>query len=112
MPGESYSFSFEAKGGEYLSFATMLVHTNDLFFAPSRRGIELFNGHMPVEGNITSEIYLWDAGTETNEYPGAGIHQPARLNGGIDENGVVMMVDDGFVYPDTDMVIKVTIMKN
>lgn len=112
MPGESYSFSFEAKAGEYLSFASMLVHTNDLFFAPDQRGLELFKGKIPMEGTVTNYIKLWDAGTEVNEYPGAGIHQPARLNGGTAENGKVMMVSDGFTYPDVDQIIKVSIMKN
>ena len=78
LPGHSYSFSFNAKGGEYLSFATMLVHTNDLFFAPEERGIRLYHGNRPIDGTITERIMLWDAGTEVNEYPGAGIHQPAR----------------------------------
>jgi hypothetical protein len=112
MPGQSYSFSFDAKGGEYLSFATMLVHTNDLFYAPSERGIRLFNGNLAAEGSITTEIKLWDAGTEVNEYPGAGIHQPARLNGGVDENGVVMMVDDEYTYPAINQVIEVNITRN
>jgi len=111
MPGQTYSFTFDAKGGEYLSFATMLVHTNDLFFAPAQRGIKLFNGNQAIIGEITSDIKLWDAGTEVNEYPGAGIHQPARLNGGIDENGNVMMVNDGFMYPDVGQIINVTIEK-
>ena len=111
MPGESYRFSFEAKAGEYLSFASMLVHTNDLFFAPEQRGIELFKGKTPMVGNITTYIKLWDAGTEMNEFPGAGIHQPARLNGGVEENGNVMIVKDGFTYPDVEQIIKVTIEK-
>ena len=112
MPGDSYSFSFKANIGEYLSFATMLVHTNDLFFAPGERGIRLFKGDWPADGNITQKIKLWDAGTEVNEYPGTGIHQPARLNGGVDENGVVMPVDDEFTYPDVDQVVEVTISLN
>jgi hypothetical protein len=111
LPGNSYSFSFEAKPGEYLSFATMLVHTNDLFFAPDQRGIRLFKGSTPIDGEITAEIKLWDAGTEVNEYPGAGIHQPARLNGGLDENGAVMMVNDVFMYPKVNQLIKVTIVQ-
>lgn len=109
LPGQSYSFSFDAHQGEYLSFATMLVHTNDLFFAPEQRGIRLFLGNEALEGTITERIYLWDVGTEKNEYPGAGIHQPARLNGGIDEHGTVMMVNDGFAYPHVDQVIDVSI---
>lgn len=111
FPGQSYSFTFDAKGGEYISFATMLVHTNDLFFATPERGFRLFKGNTPMEGTITEYIGLWDAGTEVNEYPGAGIHQPARLNGGVDENGNVMPVKDEFTYPDVDKIIKVTITK-
>ena len=112
MPGHSYTFDIHAKAGEYLSFATMLVHTNDLFFSPDERGIRLFHGHEPMTGEITEYIGLWDAGTEVNEYPGAGIHQPARLNGGVDEDGIVMPVDDEFTYPAVDKMIKVTITKN
>jgi len=112
LPGQSYSFSFDARGGEYLSFATMLVHSNDLFFAPDERGIRLFKGNDATEGSITTQILLWDAGTEVNEYPGAGIHQPARLNGGVDENGVVMRIDDNYTYPAINQVLEVTITKN
>lgn len=111
-PGETTTFTIDVKGGEYLSFATMLVHTNDLFFSPDERGIRLFKGNTPMTGEITEYIGLWDAGTEVNEYPGAGIHQPARLNGGVDEGGVVMPVDDEFTYPAVSDMIKVTITKN
>lgn len=109
LPGESYSFSFQAQAGDYLSFATMLVHTNDLFFALDDSGIQLFNGEMPISGDLTSQVYLWDAGTEVNQFPGAGINQPARLNGGDVENGNVMQVNDGFTYPAVSAMIKVTI---
>lgn len=50
----------------------MLVHSNDLFFAPAERGIRIFNGHMATEGSITTQVILWSAGTEVNEYHGAG----------------------------------------
>lgn len=110
MPGEKYTFSFEANDGDYLSFASMLGQSNDLFFAPGGdMGIRLFNEMEPVSGDVTSMVMLWDAGTEVNEYPGAGIHQPSQMNGGMDENGHVMMVDDDFTYPEVDQIIKVTI---
>ena len=112
LPGDSYNFSFQAEAGEYLSFASMLVHTNDFFFAPDEMGISLFSGDQGISGDITNNIKMWDAGTEVNEFPGAGIHQPARLNGGMDENGSVMMANDGFNYPDVDEIVKVTIVKN
>lgn len=109
LPGSSYTFTVTAEQGAYLNFATMLVHSNDLFYAPSSMGIKLWNGSMPVSGDVTSQIMLWDAGTELNEEPGVGIHQPARLNGGVDENGVVKIVNDGFSYPTINKSIKVTI---
>ncbi len=111
LPGNTYSFTFEAEEGDYLNFATMLVHTNDLFFAFDDTGIALFNNGTAVIGDVTSSIQLWDAGTEVNEYPGAGNNQPARggANSGADENGKVRPVNDSFTYPSVNSAIKVTI---
>ncbi|MCB0560644.1 MAG: spondin domain-containing protein [Lewinellaceae bacterium] len=111
MPGASYSFTFDAEEGAYLNLATMLVHTNDLFYAYGEGGLALFNNGMPVNGDITGNIQLWDAGTEVNEYPGAGNHQPARGGGdsGPDENGIVQPVNDAFTYPAVSDAIRVTI---
>lgn len=109
FPGSSYEFTFEAERGDRLSFATMFVQSNDLFYAPGQSGIELFNSNGPMSGDITMYLDLWDAGTEVNEYPGAGIHQPPRNNGGPSENGLVMKVDDAFSYPATNNVLRVTI---
>jgi len=106
FPGESYSFMIQAKPGDYLSFASMLGKSNDLFFSPGDMGIRLFQGRAPISGDITSHVMLWDAGTEVNEYPGAGIHQGP---GGVDESENVMMVNDGFTWPTASQVIKVTI---
>ena len=52
---------------------------------------------------------LYDAGTEPNELPGVGLHQPARLNGGTDEMGQVMVVNDEFTYPSVTNTVKITI---
>ena len=111
LPGGSYSFTFDATEGDYLSLATMLVHTNDLFYAFTDGGWPLFNNGVANEGNATADIFLWDAGTEVNEYPGAGNNQPARGGGnsGPAENGNVRVVDDGFTYPSISNSIKVTI---
>ena len=109
MPGNSYEFTFDAEEGDYLSFATMLVHTNDLFFSPTDMGIALFSGGTAMSGNITSKVMLYDTGTEVNEQPGVGLHQPARLNGGTDEMGNVMVVNDSFTYPTVANIVKITI---
>ena len=106
FPGQKYQFSVAAGAGEYLSFASMLGASNDLFFAPGEMGIKLFDGAVPLSGDITSKIMLWDAGTEVNEYPGAQTAVDAE------EGANVMMVDDGFMYPDVNQIIKVTIRKN
>lgn len=119
FPGESYTFTFEANPGDYLSFATMLVQSNDLFFAPDERGVGLFRaGDEPISGDITDEVQLWDAGTEVNEAPGAGPNQAPRQagpnTGDAEEGGTVHEVDvmmsaDGFRYPGIADVIRVTI---
>ena len=110
FPGESYEFTFNASDGDMLSFATMLVQTNDLFIGPM--GISLFTNGQPISGDITSSMKLWDAYTEVNELPGAGNNQAPRQSGpntGTDESGHVMEVSDGFTYPSISSMIKVTI---
>ena len=118
FPGESYSFTFDANPGDYLSFATMLVQSNDLFYAPDERGVGLFDAAgSPISGDITADVQLWDAGTEVNEAPGAGPDQAPRQTGpdiGDDEDGTITEVDvtmsaDGFYYPAISDVIRVTI---
>ena len=114
MPGQSYEFTFTASTGDYLSFATMFVQSNDLFLAPGDRGIALFSDPNGIEGDISNEIMLWDAGTEANEYPGVGPNQPMRQAGpntGVDENGNVRLVDDGYIYLDELETVKVTLIK-
>jgi hypothetical protein len=113
-PGMAYEFSFMASRGQRLTTAEMFGQSNDLFYAPSERGIELFDASgTPVSGDITSQMVLWDAGTEVNEEPGFGPNQAPRqsaVNTGMDEHGTVRPVNDGkFVYPRVADVIKVTI---
>lgn len=116
LPGSAYSFSFSAQPGEYLSFTTMLVQSNDLFFAPQDYGIALFDDMgAPVTGDITEAVLLWDAGTEANEEPGVGENQAPRQSGpdtGDDEMGVVTTIDkamDGFSYPAVNELIRATL---
>jgi hypothetical protein len=94
-PGSSYSFTFEAVPGDYLSFATMFVQSNDWFFAPSSSGIALFDGATPIVGDITNQVTLWDAGTEVDETPGEGQNQAPRQsdpNTGDDQNAAIAAV--------------------
>ncbi len=111
VPGDRYEFSFNANPGDYVSIASMLVETNDLFFAFAEGGLELFPLGLPLNGEVTNKIQLWDSGTESNEFPGAGCFQPLR-NGAkesTDEHGVVQPVNDAFIYPAISDLVRVTI---
>ena len=110
--GNAYEFSFIARPGDRLSFATMYVQSNDLFLAPGETGIALFIDGQPISGDVTDQIGLWDAGTEVNEAPGVGANQAPRqaaANTGADEGGVVRLVDDGFTYPAVADIVRITI---
>ncbi len=102
LPGDdsAYEFSFYAGPSTVpgtttrLSFATMYVASNDLFLAPLGSGIVLYDEQgQPVNGDITDQVFLWDAGTEVNEEPGSE-SQPPTNTGGEDENGVVQLLDE------------------
>lgn len=115
FPGEYYEFSFEAQEGDYLSLATMLVQSNDLFVAFDDMGLALFNNGVAKTGDVTSMLMIWDAGTEVNEYPGAGNNQAPRQtdsNTGTSESKAVMLVDNEFVLPSVEQLVRVTIRFN
>lgn len=99
-PGQVYEFTFTAPPGARLSFASMFGQSNDFFVAPDEEGIELYPGGVPVAGDVTSEISLWDAGTEINQEPGAGADQAPRQaapdTGADDPNDLVRLADDTF----------------
>ena len=111
--GESYSFTITAMPGDRLSLATMLVQSNDLFFAFAPSGVALFDGaDMPLSADLSAQLTLWDAGTEVNEYPGAGPNQAPRQAGpntGSEESGEVGPVDDGYSYPLASDYIRVSV---
>jgi hypothetical protein len=115
--GASGTFRFSATPGQRLSLATMFVQSNDFFFADSGNGIKLFDGVTPISGDITSEIALWDAGTEQDTAPGTGefqkpVQDATATNVGPQEDGVVTLASqtgDGFDLPATDQVIRITI---
>lgn len=113
LPGGAYEFSFVGAEGERVSFATMFVQSNDLFFAANPHGIDLFDEEgNATTGDITSLISLWDAGTEVNEAPGEGANQPPRqadANTGESENGVVHVIEDGMEYPAVSELISATL---
>ena len=115
LPGQP--FMFTASPGDKLQFATMFVQSNDLFFAPRNGGIALFDaGGRAMHGKVTSQVALFDAGTEVNQAPGAGPDQAprqAKPNTGMAEQVAIAHAadrHDGFAYPPIEAVIDVEIM--
>ena len=77
MPGESISFQFYAAKGQAITFASMYGLSNDLFFAPANPGIMLYDeAGMPIEGDVSAQVKLWDNGTRVNEKPGPDTSHP------------------------------------
>ena len=114
FPGEAYGFEFDAPPGSYVSFATMMVQSNDLFYAPDEMGIPLWMNGVQTSGDVTSYVQLWDAGTEADQEPGLGSDQAPRQagpdTGADDENNTVRLAEDTYGnLPAVDEVIKVTI---
>lgn len=82
LPGDTYQWTFNGAPGDRLSIATMLVQSNDYFFAPDELGIPLYNASgQPLSGDVTQYVKLWDAGTEGDEVPGQGSNQAPRQSG-------------------------------
>ncbi|MFN2565877.1 MAG: spondin domain-containing protein [Gemmatimonadaceae bacterium] len=117
-PGKAYEFTVSAAPGQKLTLAFMFGQSNDWFYAPGRKGIALFDaGGKPLSRDITGDLSLWDAGTETNEEPGLGANQAPRQaapNTGIAERKPIRLVrqlkgEYGEKAPRTADVIRVTV---
>ncbi|MEO7035908.1 MAG: spondin domain-containing protein, partial [Polyangiaceae bacterium] len=120
LPGAKYQFTFDAKPGDSLSFASMLAATNDVFLSPGANGIALFaTDGTPVTGDVSSLVSLWDAGTEGNEEPGIGpntVTNQLAPNTGTAGEGKVQLLSavttDTYSYPSAQSVLKVTLATN
>jgi len=78
-PGEYYDIDFVASPGANMSFVSMSSISNDWLFAPTGQGVEIFDADgQPILGDITDQVYLWDAGTEEEN--------PATFGGGSPED--------------------------
>jgi hypothetical protein len=111
-PGQAYEFEITAEPGQALSLAWMFGQSNDLFYA-NDRPIALFDAAgKPVQGDMTAQLSLWDAGTEVNEEPGLGPNQGPRqasLDAGVVEHEPIAHLHDRFRYPRTGDVLRLTI---
>ena len=112
VPGKGYEFEVAAIPGQSLSVAWMFGQSNDLFYS-NDRPITLFDAAgKPVNGDMTAQLSLWDAGTEVNEEPGLGPNQGPRQktsDAGVAEHQAVAHVRDRFTYPRTSNVLRLTI---
>ena len=112
-PGGTYNFSFTASPGMTLSMTMMFGQSNDLFYAPGANGIALFDSKgMPVGGDVTSQLILWDAGTEVDQELGIGPDQGPRQkapNTGAAQNGVVTKAKNVAFYTKNAELFRVTI---
>ena len=112
-PGKAFEFTVSAAPGQRLTLAMMFGQSNDLFYAPGSKAIALFDSKgQPLTTDITSQLQLWDAGTEVNEEPGLGANQAPRQaapNAGVAEKGNVLLVKDQFHYPSVRDVVRVSI---
>jgi hypothetical protein len=84
-PDESYELTVEPNEVfRYLTFATMVLETNDAFISNGPTGVELMDrdGNPRSSEAITDDLErtlgTYDAGTEANEVPGVGPHQAPR----------------------------------
>jgi len=112
LPGQSTTITFSAAKGEALSFATMYGWSNDLFFAPANPGILVYdNNGNPIDGDVSSQIKLWDNGTRINQPPGATVNHPGTAdNKNITEvNGTDAQ---GNTYLPASQLVKATLKYN
>jgi hypothetical protein len=115
-PGFHYEFAIEARAGDRLSFAMMIGESNDGLVATGAEGIALFDASgRPTDGNVTSQVYLWDAGTEVNEEPGLGPNQGMRQgvpHAGDPERRPVRLMsaaEFGDRWPPVDELVRITL---
>lgn len=111
-PGAAFEFDVMASAGARLYITFMFGQSNDLFYG-NENGLDLFDKDgKPLAGDVTSQFGLWDAGTEVNEEPGVGPNQAPRqkaANTGMREKKKVGPVKDGFTYPTTTDVLRITV---
>lgn len=100
-PGKAYEFTVTARPGQTLSLAAMFGQSNDWFYS-NDRPIALFVGGQPVSGDLSTQISLWDAGTEVDEEPGLGPNQGPRQKepeAGVREHQSVAHAAGKWTYP-------------
>ncbi|MDQ6813091.1 MAG: spondin domain-containing protein, partial [Bacteroidota bacterium] len=92
--------------------------SNDWFYGFTGGGLDLYSGNIPISGDQTARVLVYDAGTEADTAPGTGPDQKpvqATDNQGPSESVVITSAAiryPAFFIPATAAVIKVTITPN
>jgi len=67
-PGSAFEITLTAASGDRLAFATMFGWSNDWFFGTPAAGIALFDADgLPIAGDVTDQVMIYDAGTELDQ---------------------------------------------
>ena len=113
-PAQAYEFNVIATPGDVLSFVTMFVQSNDLFYAPSEEGIDLFPGGGRARRRHHGPAPALGRGHGGQREAGFGPYQAPRQPGpdtGPDEGGLVRILEPCFPYPELGDVLRVTLTK-
>jgi hypothetical protein len=105
--GGKVSQQLNIVAGDRIAIATMYGFSNDWFFATTGNGIDATK-----KGDVSGSIGLFDDGTATNQFPGAGITQFNLAGTPLQENNPIQAVPNpnGFTtLPDITKIIKVTL---
>ena len=117
LPGDSFEAVITAHPGDKLSLAAMYGQSNDTFIGDDGSGIALFDGSgAPLAAqDVTSQIALWNAGTERDEAPGFGGSQAPRQaapNTGPAEGVVAPRTDPTRALPVASAIANVTVSES
>lgn len=107
-PGEVTVETVRLTSPNTLQLVWMYAAANDVVIATDEFSLLDADGVMRTSFDVPCALY--DVGTEVNEEPGFGEHQPARGEGGEEEDALIRRIEgssDGFDYPAATEVIRV-----
>lgn len=118
--GESYTFTVTPDAdNRFLSFATMIVPSNDTFAALDAAGVALLNADgsarlaLDVQTDIAAALIAWDAGTEGNQAGAAGRDMAPGVadTGPTNGTGLVRESDENEIWsmPAAEDVVRVIV---
>ncbi|MEY8760595.1 spondin domain-containing protein [Chryseobacterium tongliaoense] len=92
LPGQTVSFNFNAAKGQSLMFTTMYGASKDWFFAPENPGLKLYQDNgMPITGDVSSSIKLWDNGSK-NDGTGTAENNPIMMVPGVNASTLMKLI--------------------